>query len=101
MFRQLASRWFRSRSRAIRKNPELTKNNRDGIAIEKTPDALDEVQLATERVLAICNLNRESHLLRNIRAALRRNDDAVDCVLHPVPGTRRAQSQRRRRRSLR
>ncbi|MEO7145922.1 MAG: TraR/DksA family transcriptional regulator [Bryobacteraceae bacterium] len=46
--------------------------NRDGIAIEKSPDALDEVQHATERELAIRNLDRESNLLRNVRIALRR-----------------------------
>ncbi|MEO8658900.1 MAG: TraR/DksA C4-type zinc finger protein [Bryobacteraceae bacterium] len=49
--------------------------NREGIAIEKTPDALDEVQLAGERELAIRNLDRESNLLRNVKAALRRVDD--------------------------
>jgi len=36
--------------------------NREDIAIEKTPDALDEVQLAGERELAIRNLDRESNL---------------------------------------
>jgi DnaK suppressor protein len=46
--------------------------NRDDIAIEKTPDALDEVQLAGERELAIRNLDRESSLLRNVRSALAR-----------------------------
>src|SRR6476619_7410479 len=49
--------------------------NRDGIAIEKSPDALDEVQHAAERELAIRNLDRESNLLRNVRAALRRIED--------------------------
>jgi DnaK suppressor protein len=49
--------------------------NRDGIAIEKSPDALDEVQHATERELAIRNLDRESNLLRNVRAGLRRIED--------------------------
>ena len=49
--------------------------NRDGIAIEKSPDALDEVQHASERELAIRNLDRESNLLRNVRGALRRLDD--------------------------
>jgi DnaK suppressor protein len=49
--------------------------NRDGIAIEKSPDALDEVQHAAERELAIRNLDRESNLLRNVRAALRRIDE--------------------------
>src|SRR6476660_2693978 len=49
--------------------------NRDAITIEKSPDALDEVQNAAERELAIRNLDRESNLLRNVRAALRRIDD--------------------------
>jgi RNA polymerase-binding transcription factor len=49
--------------------------NREDIAIEKTPDALDEVQLAGERELAIRNLDRESSLLRNIRGALGRIAD--------------------------
>src|SRR3954451_16834034 len=49
--------------------------NRDGITIEKSPDALDEVQNAAERELAIRNLDRESNLLRNDRAALRRIED--------------------------
>jgi DnaK suppressor protein len=45
---------------------------RDGIAIEKTPDALDEVQLATERELMTRNLERDSKALREVRAALDR-----------------------------
>ena len=49
--------------------------NRDDIAIEKTPDALDEVQLAGERELAIRNLDRESSMLRNVRGALARIAD--------------------------
>src|SRR6266542_611342 len=49
--------------------------NRDEIAIEKTPDALDEVQLAGERELALRNLDRESNLLRNVRSALARMAD--------------------------
>jgi DnaK suppressor protein len=51
--------------------------NREGIVIEKSPDALDEVQHATERELAIRNLDRESHLLRNVRGALRRIQDGT------------------------
>src|SRR5450432_1062372 len=46
--------------------------NREDIAIEKTPDAIDEVQLAGERELAIRNLDRESNLLRQVRGALAR-----------------------------
>jgi DnaK suppressor protein len=51
--------------------------NREAITIEKSPDALDEVQHAAERELAIRNLDRESNLLRNVRAALRRIEDGT------------------------
>ncbi len=54
---------------------EAVLRNREAIAIEKTPDALDEVQHAAERELAIRNLDRESNLLRNVRSALRRIED--------------------------
>ena len=59
------------------KQAELAKvlRNRDGITIEKSPDALDEVQNAAERELAIRNLDRESQLLRSVRAALARIRD--------------------------
>ena len=50
---------------------------RDEIAIEKSPDAIDEVTRAAERELAIRNLDRESNLLRNVRAALRRINDGT------------------------
>lgn len=49
--------------------------NRDAITIEKSADALDEVQHAAERELAIRNLDRESNLLRSVRLALRRIED--------------------------
>jgi len=56
---------------------ELAKvlRNREGIAIEKSPDALDEVQHAAERELAIRTLDRESRLLRHVKGALRRIQD--------------------------
>jgi DnaK suppressor protein len=57
--------------------------NRDAITIEKSADALDEVQHAAERELAIRNLDRESNLLRNVRSALRRiNDGSFGTCLH-------------------
>jgi DnaK suppressor protein len=49
--------------------------NREDIAIEKAADAIDEVQLAGERELAIRNLDRESGLLRKVKAALARMED--------------------------
>ena len=56
---------------------ELVVRNRDAITIEKSADALDEVQHAAERELAIRNLDRESNLLRNVRSALRRIEDGT------------------------
>ncbi len=50
---------------------------RDEIAIEKSPDAIDEVTRAAERELAIRNLDRETNLMKNVRAALRRIDDGT------------------------
>jgi DnaK suppressor protein len=59
------------------KRAELARmlRNRDGIAIEKCSDALDEVQYATERELVIRSLDRDSNLLRNVRAALDRIEE--------------------------
>jgi RNA polymerase-binding transcription factor len=61
----------------VSKQTELEQivRNRDGIAIEKSADALDEVQHAAERDLAISNLDRESNLSRNVRSALRRIEE--------------------------
>jgi DnaK suppressor protein len=49
--------------------------NREDIAIEKTSDTIDEVQLAGERELATRNLARQSTLLRQVRSALGRVAD--------------------------
>jgi DnaK suppressor protein len=57
--------------------------NREDIAIEKTPDALDEVQLAGERELAIRNLDRDSNMLRHVKGALARvADGSYGVCLH-------------------
>ncbi len=66
------------------KAAELTNvlRKRDGIAIEKSADQMDEIQYASERDLAIQNADRESGLLRQVRAALRRirSGDFGTCV---------------------
>jgi DnaK suppressor protein len=67
------------------KREELTQvvRNRAGIAIEKSPDAFDELQSAAEREVAIRNLDRDSNLLRNVRAALQRIEmDSFGMCLH-------------------
>ncbi|MBZ5727408.1 MAG: TraR/DksA family transcriptional regulator [Acidobacteriia bacterium] len=60
-----------------RKETELARElrNRDDIAIEKSADQMDEIQYATERDMAIRNVDRDSNLLRNVKAALRRIHD--------------------------
>ena len=59
------------------KEAELARvlSKRDDIAIEKSADQMDEIQYATERDLAIRNVDRESKLLRDVKAALRRIPD--------------------------
>lgn len=74
---------FRNTLEAKQSELEHFVSNREGIAIEKSPDALDEVQHAAERELAIRNLDRESNLLRNVRGALRRiQDGSFGVCLH-------------------
>jgi DnaK suppressor protein len=60
-----------------RKEAELAQvlRRRDGIAIEKSADQMDEIQYATERELAMRNVDRESSLLRQVKAALARVHD--------------------------
>ena len=58
--------------------------NREAAAIETSADALDQIQHAVERELALGTLARESSGLRDTRAALRRIDDGsfgtcLDC----------------------
>ena len=48
---------------------------RDDIAIEKSADQMDEIQFASERELAIRNVDRDSTLLRGVKAALGRIHD--------------------------
>ena len=74
---------YKSILEAKRAELSMGLRNRQDIAIEKTPDALDEVQLAGERELAIRNLDRESNLLRNVRGALTRvADGSYGICLH-------------------
>ncbi len=60
-----------------RKQSELVRvlRTRDDIAIEKSADQMDEIQYASERDLAISNLDRDSNLLRQVRIALSRIQD--------------------------
>src|SRR6202023_2767341 len=74
---------FREALEAKQSELQEVLRNRDGITIEKSPDALDEVQNAAERELAIRNLDRESNLLRSVRSALSRiQDGSYGVCLH-------------------
>ena len=67
------------------KHAELARElgRRDGITIERTADAVDEIQLAAERELRTRGLERGSRLLANVREALSRIEDgAYGTCLH-------------------
>src|SRR6267154_140212 len=82
---------------------------RDGIVVERSADQLEEIQAASQRALAVCNLDREFTQLQDARAALRRIEDgsfgtcqecdedihpkrlAAVLILYTVPGSRRPQ----------
>ena len=59
--------------------------HREGITIERSADQMEEIQTASERALAVCNLDREFNQLRNVRAALekllRSGDQLVEVSL--------------------
>lgn len=81
-----SSEMGRARESLERKQAELAwvLRARDGIAIEKSADQMDEIQYASERDLAIRNVDRDSALLRQVKAALRRIHDGtfgtcIDC----------------------
>ena len=68
----------------------LALRERDGIVIEKSADQMDEIQYAMERDLEIRNVDRDSTLLREVRAALKRIHDGsfgncvdCDCAISP------------------
>ena len=59
------------------KEAELVRvlRERGGMAIERSADPMDETQSASECEFAIGNVDRESALLRDVKAALLRQQD--------------------------
>ena len=51
---------------------ERVTGHRDAIMVERSADQLEEIQAASQRALAVCNLDQEFNQLRDARAALRR-----------------------------
>jgi DnaK suppressor protein len=68
---------FQARLNAKQAEVVRTTGRREGLAIERTPDALDQVQFAAEREFASRGLERESTMLRNVHAALERIADGT------------------------
>ena len=54
---------------------ERLPRHRDGIVVVRSADQLEEIQQASDRALAVCNLDRDFNHIRNARAALRRIQD--------------------------
>ena len=65
-------RHFEQVLRAILDGTEDGLLKRDDIAVENTPDALDCIQRATERDLAICRIESDFGRMKSVRAALQR-----------------------------
>ncbi len=62
-------------------------SNREALAIDTSSDQLDKVQHATERDMAIANIERQSDHLHEVQSALRRIDVGtfgicLDCEEH-------------------
>ena len=60
------------RFRAVLTAKVAVTRQREGITVERSADQLEEIQAASQRALAVSNLDREFNQLRNARAALRR-----------------------------
>lgn len=74
---------FRTILNAKHSEAAWTLRKREGLSIERTPDALDEVQFAAARELSTRNLERESTILREVQAALGRiADGSYGVCLH-------------------
>ena len=67
----------RFRAILIAKVAELERftRHREGIAVERSADQLDEIEAASQRTLAVCNLDRNFNQLRSVRAALHRIEE--------------------------
>jgi RNA polymerase-binding transcription factor DksA len=88
---------------------ERVNRHRDAITVERSADEMEKIQAASQRPLAVCNLDREFNQLRDARAALRRIQvgsfgtcqkcdppeaacrSAVGNILYTVSGSRRPQ----------
>jgi DnaK suppressor protein len=62
---------------ARRAELERLTGNREGLAVQTSPDQLDQIQNTNERKMAVAHLERHSVTLRDVRDALRRVDSGM------------------------
>jgi DnaK suppressor protein len=67
--------YFRDALRTKQAELTLTSRMRDNIAVERSADALEEVEFKSARELAVAQLHRESAIHRAVALALKRLDD--------------------------
>ena len=65
---------------------ERVTGHRDAIMVERSADQLEEIQAASQRALAVCNLEREFNQLRDARAALRRIQEGIFGICQKCDG---------------
>ena len=70
--KQTDTQRFKSILESLRQVLEQPLRRRDEIAVEISPDALDQVQHASNREMAIRQLEFDSNRLRNLRQAIQR-----------------------------
>jgi DnaK suppressor protein len=63
--------------KALKARMERLVPNRDGIAVERSPDPTDEAQFACDRELTVRALDRESRMAAAINSALKRVEDGT------------------------
>lgn len=75
--KQTDTQRFKSILESLRQVLEQPLRRRDEIAVESSPDALDQVQHASNRELAIRQLEFDSNRLRNLRQAIQRIEEGT------------------------
>jgi DnaK suppressor protein len=63
--------------KALKARMQPLVQNRDGIAVERSPDPTDEAQFACDRELTVRALDRESRMAAAIESALKRIEDGT------------------------
>jgi len=75
--KQTDAQRFKSILESLRQVLEQPVRRLDEIAVESSPDALDQVQHASNRELAIRQLEFDSNRLRNLRQAIQRIEEGT------------------------